>query len=364
MNPQGVLGADVLSRIRACQDGKLQTLQKLILNKTAEILEEIAMGQAIKELVVSANTTMLHLFLGVNPEPIGVAPFTPVFTGTQYCLGKQLGLSVEKVRLLPSVSGYIGSDITVGMLACDILQKENTALFVDIGTNGEIVLCNQGILYATSTAAGPALEGACIECGLGGVDGAIDRVYVCDGKLVFTTIGSLEAKGICGIGLIDLIAVLLVEELIDENGTWNEESNSILSDRLQEDKFYLTDSIYISQKDIRQFQLAKAAIMAGIETLFYESKVNIDDVETLYIAGGLGYYLDVKNAGSVGLLPKSLLSKIKLVGNTSLQGAVLCILKQDYQEKIENISIHTNVIELSCSKYFQDAYIDHISFLE
>ena len=364
LNPQGVLGADVLSRIRACQDGKLQVLQKLILNKTAKILEELAMGQEIKELVVSANTTMLHLFLGVNPESIGVAPFTPVFTETRYCTGKQLGLPVEKVRLLPSASGYIGSDITAGVLACDIFQKGNSTLFVDIGTNGEIVLCNQGNLYATSTAAGPALEGACIECGLGGVEGAIDRVHMCNGELIFTTIGSVEAKGICGSGLIDLVAILLAEKLIDENGTWNEENDSNLAAKLKDEKFYLTDSVYVSQKDIRQFQLAKAAIMAGIETLLYESGVVIDSVETLYIAGGLGFYLNIENAGCVGLLPNVLLPKVKLVGNTSLQGAILCLLKQVYQECIENISKNTNVIELSCSKYFRDAYIDHISFGE
>lgn len=363
LNPQAVFGADVLSRIKACQDGKLPLLQKAILNKTESIIKELSMGRPIQELVVSANTTMLHLFLGVNPESIGVAPFSPVFTETQYCFGKQLGLSATKVRLLPSVSGYIGSDITAGLIACSIDETASSVLFIDIGTNGEIVLNHQGKLYGASTAAGPALEGACIECGLGGVEGAIDKVYMSNDELLFTTIGNVEAKGICGSGLIDLISILLKEDLIDENGTWNDESDSRLFNKLKDEKLYLTDSVYISQKDIRQFQLAKAAIMAGIETILYESKVEIGNIETLYIAGGLGYYLNVENAVNVGLLPMSLLSKIKLVGNTSLQGAIMCMVKQEYQEKIENVSRRAKIIELSCSKYFRDAYIDNISFM-
>ena len=363
LNPQTVFGADVLSRIKACQDGKLPLLQKAILNKTESIIKELSMGRPIQELVVSANTTMLHLFLGVNPESIGVAPFSPVFTETQYCFGRQLGLSATKVRLLPSVSGYIGSDITAGLVACSIDQTPNSVLFIDVRTNGEIVFSYQGQLYGASTAAGPALEGACIECGLGGVEGAIDKVYMSNDELLFTTIGNVEAKGICGSGLIDLISILLKEDLIDENGTWNDESDSTLFNKLKDEKLYLTDSVYISQKDIRQFQLAKAAIMAGIETILYESKVEIEKIETLYIAGGLGYYLNVENAVNVGLLPMSLLSKIKLVGNTSLQGAILCMMKQEYQEKIENVSRRAKIIELSCSKYFRDAYIDNISFM-
>lgn len=362
LNPQSVFGADVLSRIHACQEGNLQTLQRLILDKTAELLAEIVNEQTVNSLVVAANTTMLHLFLGINPESIGVAPFTPVFTNMQYCEGKQLGLPVENITLLPSVSGYIGSDITAGLLACGMVQNQGNTLFVDIGTNGELVLCHQGKLYATSTAAGPALEGACIECGLGGVNGAIDKVFYQDGELHFTTIGNTSPKGICGSGLVDLIALLYREGLLDENGTWVEDSASPLANKLEDDKFYLTHKVYLSQKDIRQFQLAKSAIVSGIETLLHERKLYIDDIQTLYVAGGFGYYLDVNNAGLVGLLPTALLHKIQLVGNTSLQGATLCLLKQAYLLEIERLTEATEVVELSSSKYFTDAYIENMSF--
>lgn len=362
LNPQGVYGADVLSRIQACRDGKLDLLQKLILNKCEEMLQTLSDGKPIEELVVSANTTMLHLFLGVNPETIGVYPFTPVFTQTQTVDGVTLGLSAKTVRLLPSVSGYIGSDITAGILSCDMSQGEKTKLLVDIGTNGEIVLSHKGRLYATSTAAGPALEGACIECGMGGVAGAIDKVYIKNGELCFTTIENLPPTGICGSGLIDLMAVLVQERLIDENGTWDEESHSPLIKKVIDDRIYLTDTVYLSQQDIRQFQLAKAAISAGIETLLIECGVDKKQLETLYIAGGLGYFMNIDNAAKTGLLPVSLSKNAKAVGNTSLSGARLCLLNEQSQNRIEEIAERTQIVELSFSKTFQDLYIENMCF--
>lgn len=362
LNPQGVYGADVLSRIKACQEGKFELLQKLILDKSEEMLKVLSDGKQIEELIVSANTTMLHLFLGVNPETIGVYPFIPVFTQTQNVDGATLGLSVKKVRLLPSVSAYIGSDITAGILSCNMHQSEKTELLVDIGTNGEIVLSHKGKLYATSTAAGPALEGACIECGMGGVSGAIDKVYTKNGELCFTTIDNQTPTGICGSGLIDLMAVLIKERLIDENGTWDEETDSPLKQRLIDDKIYLTDTVYLSQQDIRQFQLAKAAISAGIETLLIECGVDKQDLETLYIAGGLGYFMNIDNAAVTGLLPMSLSNKAKAVGNTSLSGARLCLLNEQSQKSIEKIAVQTQIVELSFSKTFQDLYIENMYF--
>jgi uncharacterized 2Fe-2S/4Fe-4S cluster protein (DUF4445 family) len=245
------------------------------LEKTKELIQLLAKGAEIEELCVSANTTMLHLFLGVDPQTIGVYPFVPVFTNERIISGKVLNLPVKTVRLLPSASAYIGSDITAGVLACAMYGNDKTELFVDVGTNGEIVLSHKGKLYATSTAAGPALEGACIECGIGGVLGAIDKVFLEKDELYFTTIGGEKPKGICGSGLIDLLAILKNEKLIDENGTWDEETQSPLLNKLCDDKFYLTESIYLSQKDIRQFQLAKSAILSGIETLLEEKAVNL-----------------------------------------------------------------------------------------
>ena len=363
LNPQGVCGADVLSRINACSEGKLALLKELIISETKRLICELAPNKDIELLYVGANTTMLHLFLGIDPTPIGSYPFTPVFTCEKNLTGEELGLPVKKVKLLPSASAYIGSDVTAGALTC--LSVENgasNAIFVDIGTNGEIALSYNGVIYATSTAAGPALEGACIECGLGGVNGAIDRFFVENDQILFTTINGEKAKGICGSGLIDIIAFLKEEEIIDESGTFDEFSESRFINNLKEDRFYITDEIYISQKDIRQFQLAKAAISAGIETLMIEKEVDHTSIDKLFIAGGLGYFMNVENACSVGLLPKILQSKAVPVGNTCLSGIKLCLLREENVEKIKEIASAMQIVELSFSKVFQDKYVENMLF--
>lgn len=362
LNPQGVFGADVLSRIQACGEGHLLDLQKVILRDTAVLIEQLAKGDVIRELVVAANTTMLHLFLGVDPSSIGVAPFTPVFTDTRIIKGSDLGLSVDKVRLLPSASAYIGADVTVGALACGLYNELHSSLLVDVGTNGELVLAHDGKLYATSTAAGPALEGACIECGMGGIAGAIDKVEFENGELVIHTIDSAVAQGICGSGLIDIIAVLVKEGVIDENGTWDEDCTSTLACRRKDDRLYLTETIYISQRDIRQFQLAKAAISAGIKTLLSVCGIDEKAVLNTYIAGGLGYYMNLDNAVKVGLFPKGLLKSMQSVGNSCLSGARLCLLSDEKQQEVEKMSKEIEIVDLSCSLVFQDAYMDGMGF--
>ena len=362
LNPQSACGADVLSRINAASNGKLEFLQSLILVKTREIINTLANGRNIKELYISANTTMLHLFLGVNPEGIGKYPFIPAFTDTKIIEGEKLDLPVEKVCLLASASAYIGSDITAGVLALKMNEEREVAVFVDVGTNGEIVLAEGGALYATSTAAGPALEGACIECGTGGVSGAIDKVFVENGKIKFETIDNVEAVGICGSGLIDLIALLVKEEIIDETGAFNELSSSPFISSLNDDKFYLTSQIYLSQKDIRQFQLAKSAISAGIETLLIEKGISANQVKKLYVAGGLGYYMSIANACAVGLLPKDLQSKAEVVGNTSLAGVKACLIQDDSVLAVEKIANEMQIIELSFSQVFQDKYVENMFF--
>lgn len=362
LNPQASLGADVITRIRMCQNGKLDVLQKQILETTKELVDLLAGKRRIRELCVCGNPTMLHLFLGVSPESIGIAPFTPVFTQTKRLNGSELGLNVDNVVLLPSASAFIGSDVTAGVLACGMVDKLSTSLLVDVGTNGEVVMFANNVLYATSTAAGPALEGACIECGMGGVDGAIDKVSAQNGELIFSTVGNKPPKGICGSGLVDVVALLVKEGIIDESGAFDEDCESLLSKNLVSDRFYITDDVYLSQKDVRQFQLAKSAITSGIKTLLYENNVPIEDVHTLYLAGGLGYYTDVKNAGVVGLLPSDLVSKVQSVGNSGLSGTVKCLLKDECVKKVEQIASGINVVELAQSKCFMEEFVDNMSF--
>jgi uncharacterized 2Fe-2S/4Fe-4S cluster protein (DUF4445 family) len=335
------------------------------LNKTKDLLQALSKDEKITELTVCANTTMLHIFAGVNPVSIGRYPFAPVFTETVIYAGETLGLPVERVRLLPSVSGYIGSDVTAGVLALGLEtdKEQGIRLFLDIGTNGEIVLSNNGKLFATSTAAGPALEGASIECGMGGTAGAVDRVFERNGEFAFTVLGGGAVKGVCGSGLIDLVSLLLQKGFIDENGAWNEDCEHPLSVRLAGDKFYLTDTVYLSQKDIRQFQLAKAAIRAGMDALLAECGVRHEDVVKVYVAGGLGYYMNAENAVRVGMFPKAFLGKIETVGNTALAGTRLCLLKASERKRIEKIALRTQIVELALLERFNKEYVEQMCFL-
>lgn len=364
LNPQGACGADVLTRIKAWGEGKGELLHRLILDATASILETVRTDckTEITHLIVAANPTMLHLFLGIDPSSIGVYPFTPVFKDTQHLDGKELGLPVESVTLLPSAHAYIGSDITAGVLASQMHTSGKTQLLVDIGTNGEIVLSHKGHLFATSCAAGPALEGACIACGMGGVSGAISHVYEAHGALSFDTVNAASPVGICGSGLIDLIALLVREGLIDESGAWDESTESSLAASLTGENFRLTDSVYLSQADIRQFQLAKAAIAAGILTLLHEHGLTPKDVDDVFLAGGLGYYMSIANAIATGLLPAFAEDRIHAIGNSALEGARLYLQSTEAQHAIEQIAAETENLELSFSSYFSEEYIEQMTF--
>ena len=363
LNPQGAFGADVLSRITAFGDGKGVQMQAAVLDATNRLLQNFSgTCSKIDDLIVVGNPTMLHLFLGVDPTGIGSYPFTPAFTDTKYLTGTDIGFHVPRVRLLPSISAYLGSDVSAGILACEMHKTDKTQLLMDLGTNGEIVLAHGGKLYAASTAAGPALEGANMSCGIGGVAGAIDRVWCEHGQLRFTTVGNAPTRGICGSGFIDLFALLLDEGILDETGAWSEECDSPLFRYLEDDCFYLTPEVYLSQDDVRQFQLAKAAIAAGVEALLTHCGVSPEQVERVFLAGGLGYYMSPAKAARTGLLSPTLLARTKIVGNTALAGARLCLLDKEKQTEIDALCKETETVELSFSPVFSQAYIDNMGF--
>ena len=363
LNPQGAFGADVLSRITAFGEGKGEEMRTAVVGATNRLIAEFSRtGVQIDEVVVAGNPTMLHLFIGVDPTGIGSYPFTPAFVDTKYFVGADIGIDAPRVRLLPSISAYLGSDVSAGMLACEMDTSDKTQLFADLGTNGEIVLSHEGKLYAASTAAGPALEGANLSCGMGGVSGAIDRVWNENGQLRFTTVENATARGICGSGLIDLIALLLDEGIIDETGAFSEECDSPLFHHLEDDCFYLTPDIYLSQDDVRQFQLAKAAIAAGVEALLAHCGVGMDKVSRVFLAGGLGYYMSPASAARTGLISPALLARTQIVGNTALAGARLCIMDEENQTALDVLSRRTETVELSFSSVFSQAYIENMGF--
>ena len=363
LNPQGAFGADVISRISAFGAGNGEKMRTAVVEATNRLIATFSSTCAqIDEVVVVGNPTMLHLFIGVDPSGIGTYPFTPAFVTSKSFNGAEIGINAPFVRLLPSISAYLGSDVSAGILACEMHKTNETELFIDLGTNGEIVLAHGGKRFAASTAAGPALEGANIFCGMGGIAGAIDRVWREGGHLHYTTVETSPPRGICGSGLIDLIALLLDEGILDETGTFVTASNSPLAHYLEEDCFYLTPDIYLSQEDVRQFQLAKAAIAGGIEALLWHCGVKMREISRVFLAGGLGYYMSPAKAARAGLLPKQLLSHTKIVGNTALAGARLSLLQEETQVALDTICKDTETVELSLSPVFSQAYIENIGF--
>lgn len=349
LNPQSAYGADVISRIEACSDGKLDELTKLIRKCIKNLIDKLDINNESEELVVSGNTTMLHIFCGISPESMGTFPFTPQFTDVQYLNGAELGYKIKNVTVLPSISAFVGSDIVAGIYALGLHKTDKVEFLADLGTNGELVLSDKGKLYCTSTAAGPALEGACIDCGIGGVEGAVDKVFDEDGETGYTTVGNKKPVGICGAGLTDAIALLLERKLVDAYG-------------YLEENFKIAEKIYISPKDIRQFQLAKSAVFSGIEVLAKEVGTEVESTDKFYIAGGLGYYINPESAINVGLIPRIEKSRIKAAGNTSLKGALMCIGNKNVPEEMQKAARDCTQINLGGNSDFNQKFMDNMLF--
>lgn len=362
LNPQQVCGADVISRICACGEGKLELQKRLVRQAAATLLDSLQKQTGIPRihtLTVCANTTMLHIFCGEDPTSIGHAPYTPVFTRLRTYTGAALELNVDRVYVLPSASGYIGADVICGAVTLD--SGKGPWLLADLGTNGELALCHNGAFTCASTAAGPALEGANIECGLGGVPGAICAANYEDGQLRLRTIDDRPPTGICGSGLADLVALLVNTGVIDETGCFDEECPHPLAQKLADDRFLITDSIWLSQKDVRQFQLAKAAIFAGITTLCSAAGIAPEQLERLYIAGGLGFYLREASALDAGLIPRAFEGRITPLGNSALAGALQC-LNDSARARACTIADSAKILDLNGNPEFSDHFVEAMSF--
>ena len=372
LNPQTEFGGDVLSRITFAinnEDGT-KILRDFIVNEVnlmvKELVDDIYELEDIYRIMIAANTTMLHLFAGVNPSSIAKAPYTATFLDKMDLASREIGININRegiVTLLPSASAYVGADILAGIVANDFQKKRNSAIFIDIGTNGEIVAISDGKMVATSTAAGPALEGMNISCGLRAEDGAIDSFTIDeDYKISFTTIGSGKAKGICGSGLIDIAAYMVQKEIILKSGRFNKNINNKISHKVRVKKFYITEDIYISQKDIRQIQLAKGAISAGISMLLKEINISLETLTEVVIAGAFGYHINPESIKTIGLIPKGFKGKITFVGNSSIEGARLALLNRGILETIISFHDKIEIVELSTKDTFQDYFIKALSF--
>jgi uncharacterized 2Fe-2S/4Fe-4S cluster protein (DUF4445 family) len=363
LNAQKSFGADVMSRIGSARAGKTGELFNAINRQTAELLTGFIKKfnlPKIETLAVAANTTMLHLFVNEDPSGLGEVPFTPVFLEERRYAGAELSLPADKVILVPSISSFIGGDIVSGLGAVKILEAKETVFFIDIGTNGEMALFHNGKLYCASAAAGPALEGAEISCGVGSVRGAINMVEWADGKINFTTIGDetsggAEARrpiGICGCGLIDAMALMLERGVIDETGAFTG----------NDEEFVITEGISLVNRDVRQYQLAKSAIVSAIRIVFKNAGLAPGDVKKVYAAGGLGFYIDQKNAVKTGLFPGEFLGKIEVCGNTSLKGAVDALADPAFMDYCKKITGLSKTIELNTDPDFMDLFAENMMF--
>jgi uncharacterized 2Fe-2S/4Fe-4S cluster protein (DUF4445 family) len=396
MNPQRVYGADVISRIKASNEGKKEQLREVISNCLLEgILTVIKNAgieaRRIKKITIAGNTTMVHLLMGYSCETLGVFPFTPVNSGTIEVKLKDIITAAFKENethtdklnsavmdpknilqevplvLLPGISTFVGGDIVAGLSFCGFDTIKKPCLLIDLGTNGEMAIGNQERILVTSTAAGPAFEGGNITCGIGSVPGAISSIVINGKKVTIGTIGNQPPIGICGTGVVEIASELFKAELMDETGLlideYFKEGYPILNG-LKENKSQNTgrDGVYFTQKDIRELQLAKAAIRAGIEILIKNYGITIEQIDKVYLAGGFGFKLDVDKAIHIGLLPEEFRDRITVVGNSSLAGAIAYLTEAETKVRIQRILSVSEEIHLSNDDDFYELYLNCMSF--
>ena len=353
LNPQRSFGADVISRISYADENGIAELNKCLkthVNGTiSSFLSKVGL-EKIDVLAVTGNTVMLHIFACEEISSFGRYPFTPVFLEKREYLGSELGYNAEKVICLPSFSSFVGADIVCGAVATDVMNVNG--LLVDLGTNGEMLLNCNGKIYIASVAAGPAFEGADIECGMGGVSGAIRKVRHYSGGFEVETVDNGAPTGICGAGLIDAVAYMLEAGIIDETGAFLNETG----------RFYLSDNVYITAADIRKFQLAKSAVRSGIEILLSIAKDEGVEVTDLFLCGGLGNHIDIESAVKVGLIPPELFRRVRPSGNAAGTGAAMCMLSSSAMKRAEQISKNKINVELSSNARFVELFAEYMAF--
>ena len=371
-NPQKVYGADVMSRISFVMRApwNLKRLQSSLVNEVNQTISrlimrhEIRLGQ-IRKIAAVGNTAMSHFFLGEDVSGLAGYPFTPAFTGSVLTTARELGLAAHEeaeVFVAPNIAGHVGSDITAGLLAAGYMEEEalgNRMLF-DIGTNGEIVLTSKAKSYCCSAAAGPAFEGSALQEGMRAAEGAICRLDIVDGNVQTETIGNGPAKGICGSGVIDALAAMVENEVIDVFGRIDgpdEVNHFVVAKGETPEK-----SVYLTQQDVREVQMAKAAIAAGSQMLMKAAGLAPDDMEEIGIAGAFGSAIRIASAVRIGLLPKVAAAKIKSLGNSAGIGASMLLLSETYREKAEKIAASVEHIELAALTEFQQRYIEEMNF--
>lgn len=363
LNPQARYGADVISRIQftATNSDGLSILQGEILNTINRELTHLLHFGDISEpelikITIAGNTTMLHLLLGVDPLSLALAPFKAQFLEEQILHGEDLKLNclpAAEIRILPSISAYVGADIVAGLASIAPSEKYQNYLFMDIGTNGELALVTPDHIWCCSTAAGPAFEGAKISCGMGAVEGAISAY----GDEGYTVIGNERPTGLCGSGLIDLVAWLCSAGKIDPEGLLEEEFEIVTA----------FDSgtgspVTFNQTDVREVQLAKSAILSGIRILLKQSGLGFDQLDALFLAGGFGNYINIESAIRIGLIPGEMKEKIIPLGNTSGTGALAALKSVWFDYSMQKVISRAILVELANDEDFAMEFAMNMMF--
>jgi uncharacterized 2Fe-2S/4Fe-4S cluster protein (DUF4445 family) len=388
LNKQQPFGADVITRISATMmdPGALDKLQALAQETLAELAAEVCAAGGVEpdevyEVALAGNATMTHIVLGIDPEPLGMAPFILATRLYPEILAADLGLPVHpraRAVVFPSFGAYVGGDITAGLLASGMDRDARVRLFVDIGTNCEIVLGNRDWLLATAAPAGPAFEGAAIRCGMRAADGAIEVVTMTPDELTMKVIGDTEPQGLCGSGLVDAVTGLVRLGLIDESGRFVTEAAAAekapgLAGRLtmigKERVFVLhwrgpaaEDGIYLSQRDVRELQFAKAAIATGWHILLEEAGLTQADVKQVLLAGSFGSFLSPAAAIRIGLVPKVPVQRVVPAGNVAGEGAKMALLSLRERAGALALLEEVRYVELSDRADFNDRFVEQLSF--
>jgi uncharacterized 2Fe-2S/4Fe-4S cluster protein (DUF4445 family) len=361
LNGQSAYGADVVSRLSLvyAEPGKAAPVRRAVLadlnRMLGELLRRNGLGRRdIYEVVAAGNTAMNHLFLGVPVRSLALAPFNPVFSTLPALPAARLGLDVHpegRVYVAPNIKSFVGGDVAAGLLASGFFDKSGVLLYLDLGTNGEIALKKDGRVLATSTAAGPAFEGMNISHGMLAVPGAVYRVEEDGGPKLFT-IGGGPPLGLCGTGLIDLLAFCLRQGLVTARGALSAPGKKVA----------LQAGLVLNQKDVRELQLASAAVKSGMRMMLAAAGLRAADVDGLFIAGAFGNYLNIARTMSLGLLPSIDPDRIVFLGNAALAGARVLLLSLEARRRLESLVGDIQHFSLAAQPGFQEAFIGSLEF--
>ena len=375
LNAQQPFGADVISRISKVmtEPDALGLLRARAHETLGELAAEVCAEAAVEphevyEVVITGNVTMIQLALGIDPEPLSMAPFTIAARILPAVTAADFGLAVHRrapAVLFPALGAYVGPDIVAGVLATGLTLDRRLRLFIDVGTNSEIVLGSSAKALATAAPAGPAFEAAQIRCGMRAADGAIEGVKIRDGEVELTVIGDTEALGICGSGLVDAVAELVGAGVLDSSGRFVDIGGP-LAERVskigEETVFFLHGDVYLSQRDVRELQFAKASIATGWTILCREFGIDPSEIAQVLLAGSFGSYLSSASAVRIGLVPSLALPRIVSAGNVAGEGAKIVALSVTERAAARAVLDEVEYVELSGRADFNDLFVDRLAF--